>query len=825
MIYDSESNRIILSADELSEFAYQRDNTASLMQRYGFIDDSRNNHSGYLDSYQTSVELEKNIEIKDINLAIRALADIVSYNGNIHTIETVKTLNYLRRDITPFSHPEDFAKAVVSAYLFADTYNLTELNVKLTFQKQTTEDKISFVTRFSYDFLSKMFEALISRAAPFIEFTYNKSTNLSNEINKLPFPYTSIREGQEKFIKSAYNAITHGNNLIVSAPTGIGKTISSVYPAVKALGKGKINKVFYVTAKTITGKAAIEAVERLGLYAPHLRAVAIYSKEQVCPLRKASTSIVGRLNCRHCERLDSVPGEMLGKSISYREREISALSELISMPVNIYNTELISTIAEKHSVCPYELSLDISEYCSIIVCDYNYVIDDNIRFKRYFKNPSNKEKYAFLFDEAHNLTDRTRNTYSAVIDNSICEELKALAKEEFFHEPKLAEAVSDFTETLNEICNLCRENEYYRTTDNGEVVYGYYESSSLPTGINQSAVTLNAVISKLIREESTASELLAPYYDKLSKLIFAASYFDEKFRFFASRENEKLSVELLCIDPSGILEKMLSSASSVILFSATLSPIDYYKDVIGMKNAEVLELNSPYEKNNLCIIAYDSISTKLSDRRDTAHECAEVIVETISQKTGNYIVYFPSYEYMKRVCKVFARLMPECAIVMQKQGMSYRERERFINVFRSRKFDSVVGFCVLGGMFSEGIDLAGESLIGAIVVGTGMPSISAERNIMEAYYNENNGRGHEFAYDCPGMNKVMQAAGRVIRSENDCGIVVLIDDRYSDPRIKMLFPPHWRHMKYTGNLTSLSVILSDFWSKKNGGVKKAYKRN
>ena len=272
-----------------------------------------------------------------------------------------------------------------------------------------------------------------------------------------------------------------------------------------------------------------------------------------------------------------------------------------------------------------------------------------------------------------------------------------------------------------------------------------------------------------------------------------------------------MTAELLCIDPSGILERMLSTASSSIMFSATLSPTDYFTEVFGMENAEVLELQSPYEHENLCIVAYDSISTRSSDRKNTVQECAEVIVSATTAKEGNYLVYFPSYEYMKSVCKAFAAIAPECGIVMQKPGMSYKERQRFIDIFHEKRNGTIVGFCVLGGMFSEGIDLAGESLIGAVIVGCGMPQLSAERNIMASYYDEKNERGKEFAYTCPGMNKVLQAAGRVIRSENDHGIIVMIDDRLNDPDMKMLFPPHWRHMKYTSNLTSLNVILDDFW--------------
>jgi len=823
MTYDSELNRIIISADKLSKFAYQRENAPALMERFGFVKDNSSESSLVFGSVQTSVCLEKDIALGEINTTVQALADIISFDGAVHTVETVKMLSYLRRDTTPFTHPEDFAKSVVAAYLFASSHKISEVIIKITFQKQTTEECVSYKARFTQVSLARMFDALVSRALPFIMFNYEKGKYFPTEASSLPFPYTSVREGQDEFIKSVYRSIIHNKSLIVSAPTGIGKTMSSVYPAVRSLAKGAANKIFYVTAKNITGKAAVEAVEKLGKYAPHLRAVTILSKEQMCPLKKANTSIIGRINCRHCEKIGSVYVPLTKGNISYRERQIAALSELIENNVTVYSTDLIIKVAETHNICPYELSLDISEYCDMIVCDYNYVIDDNIRFKRYFKNPDNKEKYVFLFDEAHNIPDRTRNTYSAAIYNSMCAELLSLIEQNQINEPELNEACRHFSDTLDEIRELCRENEYFRTTENGEVVYGYYVDSKIPTGLIQSATALNTIISKFIRNEEYCADLLAQYYDKLTKLIFVSAYFDGKFRFFASRENDKLTIELLCIDPAGILDNMLSSACSVIMFSATLSPADYYSEVMGMRGTEILELKSPYEKENLCLVAYDSISTKLTDRRDTARECAEVIVETISQKRGNYIVYFPSYEYMKRVCKVFARLMPECAIVMQKQGMSHRERERFINLFRDRSRDSVVGFCVMGGMFSEGVDLAGESLIGAIIVGTGLPSLSAERNIMEAYYNEIDGRGHEFAYVCPGINKVMQAAGRVIRSEEDSGVVVLIDDRYSDPRMKMLFPPHWRHIKYTGNLTSLSVILSDFWDKKMRDNKKQNK--
>ena len=289
------------------------------------------------------------------------------------------------------------------------------------------------------------------------------------------------------------------------------------------------------------------------------------------------------------------------------------------------------------------------------------------------------------------------------------------------------------------------------------------------------------------------------------------SFFDERFCFFAEKTGEQVNVDLLCLDPSDIIRRMNTAAKAVIQFSATLSPMEYYKTVSGTPNAAELDLASPYDRENLCLVAYDSVSTRFGDRKNSAYEVAEAIAEAISVKEGNYLVYFSSYSYMKTVFRHFAPMMPEATLVMQKAGMSYKERERFLSVFGDRRYRNVVGFCVLGGMFSEGIDLTGEKLIGAVIVGTGMPGLSAKRNIMMEYYDSTMEKGREFAYIFPGMNKVLQAAGRVIRSEEDRGMVLLIDDRYGEPGTRLLFPEHWRHLRYTGDPRSLRHILAEFW--------------
>ena len=835
MRYIKDSGILRMSVGELASYAFQRENAHQLSDKYGFkkeiltsdydseskivsaseqgiILHNISETDAALHNYQTEVPLEKLVQYDRISVAVSGYADIISEVDGIPTVEEIKTVFTFPSGLCALSYPEHFAQAAIYAYIYADSLSLPTVNIRLSYIKRSNSDKISFTAAFSFSTLKKMFDTLLSRANTMINSFADKYLVLPSEIQKLPFPYTAIRDGQSDFINYAYSVIKKGGSLLVSAPTGIGKTISALFPAVKALGSGEIDRVFYLTAKNVTGLSAVETMSRINKYAPHIHAVMIYAKELMCPYK---TKQENKMLCFCCEGKDSITNDFGKTYISYRERQLTALDDLLNSADKVFTADRIIKTAASHKVCPYELALDLSECCEVIICDYNYVIDDGIRFKRYFKNINRSEKYAFLFDEAHNLPDRTRNTYSAVISSDDIEKLRDTAEQYIQENEDLCAKIDELQAALTDIKALCNDSEFVKTTKNGEVTYGFYESGNIPSELVRCAGNLSRIIRKIIRDNYNSAELLENYERQLSRIVFVSSYFDEKFRFFASRENDSVKAEFLCLDPSGVLSSMLMPAKAVVLFSATLSPMDYFTEVTGLKNANVLELESPYEKDNLCLVAYDSISTRLSDRRGSAYDCAEVIAETVSARDGNYIVYFPSYEYMRNVCRVFSEIMPNQNIVMQKQSMSYRERERFISLFKNRTKGSIVGFCVLGGMFSEGIDLIGESLIGAIVIGTGMPQLSAERNIMAAYYDEKNERGHDFAYICPGMNKVMQAAGRVIRSENDRGVIVLIDDRLGEPNIKMMLPKHWRHIKYTGNIESLNVILHDFWGKIN----------
>lgn len=833
MKFDRESKKTIISVKELSQYAYQRENPTFLTQKYGFIKKTISNYCTNIEgissknssqnevvrlaftssSYETNIPLEKNFVLGTHEILLNGHVDIISFDGVLHTVEEIKNVKYFPRDLSPFTDPSHFAQAVIYAYMFADTFGISEIKIRISYIKGESGDAVNFTSKFTKISLSRMVDSLISRAFPLINAFAENNTALLDECIKFPFPYKSIRGSQAELIKSAFHTMKNGGSLMVSAPTGIGKTVSTLFPALKAVGNSFSDKIFYFTAKTVTGRAAMETARHLAKYIPHLRGIMICSKDQMCPYKKQNRNLDLHSACRRCDRIDSIFDISSNKAISYSERQLSALCELISSDDKIYTVERIIKTAEKYSLCPTELSLDLSEYCTVIVCDYNYILDDRIKFRRYFKSIDRCEEYIFLFDEAHNIPDRARATYSCSISNNQISSLFEYYSEIIHDNPQLRDGIYELERGLCDIKTLCTDSEHVKSSSAGDIVCGYYEAHGIPSSLLKSLEALYSILNKLLRNEQDLYYFLSPLHTTVSEFLFCAGFFDNKFSMFCERCGDAVTVNLLCIDPSDIIRQALTAAKSTVMFSATLSPIDYYKDVLGLDNAKTLELSSPYEKDNLCLIAYDSISTRLSDRKQTAYECAEVIAEAITVKNGKYIVYFPSYEYMKSVCRIFANIMPDYSIVMQRSDMSHSEKWRFINVFLNHAEENIIGFCVLGGIFSEGIDLIGDSLIGTIIVGTGMPQISAERNIMASYYDNKNEMGHEFAYSYSGMNKVLQAAGRVIRSENDKGVVILIDDRYKEPGIKMMFPPHWRHLKYTGDINSMRSILDDFWSR------------
>lgn len=778
------------------------------------------------DTTNAEAELAWDGTIDGMHVELHGRADSISFDGTLHTVEEVKTIAGFRDNPNPFTVPSHFAQAVCYAFLLCQTSAVDRVAVQLTFVRRVDGAKRSWRAVLEYALLETLVHRLFHRAMPFFRIEKERLTLRLDELRSLPFPYPTIRPGQEDFIKEAFRTIRHGKRLFVSAPCGIGKTMSGLYPALRAVGQGKCDRIFYATAKTITGKAALDAAKTLSTHAPHMRAMLLLAKEFMCTVGKLEGESSMALKCPICPcRRDS------GWENTFRPvaaRRSVALLELLENG-NIYTPEQIKLVAGKHEICPHELALELSEFCDLIICDYNYLFDDTMRLRRYFGDPNRRESYVFCIDEAHNLPDRAREMYAAALTYEDIERLRAVKDKCFPEDTKFEEALCSVEKWFDVLFRQCEREASLVTVGKTEKKLGYVRSAEIPVSISKRFGRLNSILWQHIRERHEFAGALVTVRQTIAKFCHAAAVADDRFCFFASGETpaavatdeaeeayaelfqRKMTVQILCLDPGERLNAMLKSAKASIFFSATLSPIEYYQSVTGSPDSVYLDLPSPYEKDNLCLIAYDGTSTRFSDRRDSAEDVAGVIEQVVEAKNGHYIVYFPSYAYMQSVYRLFRRQCPHIPTVRQKSGMTLFDREQFLHVFESKKYPHLVGFCVLGGMFSEGIDLMGDSLIGAIVVGTGLPGLSPERNLMAEYYQNRTENGQEFAYVYPGMNKVLQAAGRVIRSETDRGVVVLIDDRYNEPGTKLLFPSHWQHIRYTADTYSLNRILSDFW--------------
>lgn len=790
---DREQNIIIAPASYLAGFARTRRNPSKPV----FSETDRSLSS----EASAGADLRYTVDEGGVQFCITGSADAIEHSGTAWYLEKSFEKGRITSRTRPAADPCAMAESVILAHMLCCEKDADGVFLRIVFRTKNGNDGKTFESFVPAPFLKNMFDALFLRALPFIEIETEKAVRGLPALSEMPFPYRSVRDAQREFMTEGYRTIKNGGRLLVCAPTGVGKTVSALYPALRAVGAGIIEKVFYLTAKTVTGNAAADAVRAMSDHVPTLKCVTVLAKERVCPMMNAPRR-AGISRCRLCPLMGEV-----GR-VPYEERRDAALLSLLR-DHRVIDTETIRAEAARHELCPYELSLDVSEYTEVVICDYNYVFDPAVRFKRYFTERTDG-KYAFLIDEAHNLPDRAREMYSAELDASPFVKLYKTLGEEYPRLTALNDGIGAVIKKLKDITMLCRAEE--RELPGGASA-GYYISSEIPAGFPEALSQFARAAADASRDDENLALLLEDAVSDCTEFLRSTALFDKGFSFYAELFNGKLKIYSRCLDPSPLLDRMMGSAVSSVLFSATLTPMDYFADVLGCRGAVTLELDSPYDRENLCLFAVDSVSTRYEDRESNAEDVAEIILSVIEAKEGNYMVYFPSYEYMKTVYDAFLESGTEAEAVVQSRGMSHEERNAFLSRFRSDNEGTLVGFCVLGGAFSEGVDLKGEKLIGTVIVGTGLPKITAQQNILKDYFDSTRENGHEYAYVYPAMIKVQQAAGRVIRSEEDRGVVVLIDDRYADPAIYRLFPKAWRHIKYTSDPYSLNAALEKFWEK------------
>ena len=643
-------------------------------------------------------------------------------------------------------------------------------------------------------FFKKCADAVSIYALPEIE----RVTVRVPSMAALRFPYKDVREGQDEFIRRTYKALSKGNTLFACAPTGTGKTVSVIYPALRAMGESKCDKTFYLTPKGTTAEAAKECLELFASHGAHIKAIILTSKEKSCP-------------CHMLCRESSAACEMLRCN-----RLAEAVMAVHALDKCVVVIDDIKDIAMRYTVCPYELELAYSELCDFIICDFNYLFDPVVYIRRFFTEGG---RFACLIDEAHNLADRSREMYSSELSLSDLDAL--LERDEIGALSKLRQVIPRLKKSLTDLLYPIIKDEMQRD-DNGKD-FAATCLSTVPGDLFAIVAELNDVLEdeerlsvKINDNERTARlKAIRELYYKIKKVVNSLKSFDTGYRLLIFYRGGELSFKVLCIDASGEIQGRISKGSGAVFFSATLSPLAYYRDVLcNDRYADVMTVDSPFSPEQLSVSIMDRISIRYSERSRTLPAVCRVVAATLSAKRGHYMVFSPSFEYAEALYNEFKAKYPKIRSMLQTKSMTLAEKEAFLAAFSEDSGAYLVGFCVMGGIYSEGIDLAGESLIGAIVVGIGMPQLSYEREAISAYFEEKYESGKEYAYVYPGMNRVFQAAGRVIRREDDRGVIVLIDDRFADPIYKKSIPNLWKGMQYVGDAKDLQQELDKFWADK-----------
>lgn len=729
--------------------------------------------------YQAEVSLKIQIDCGEFYIYLEGRADgIIMDKEKGGPSVVVDEIKGVLRDLSHIKSPVGvhLAQAKCYAYIYARQNDLRQIGVRMTYCHLVTEE----IRRFEYVYgqkeLQEWFYNLVKDYEKWARFQMEWRENRNQSIQGIQFPFP-YRKGQRDVVASVYRTIMHHKKIFIQAPTGVGKTISTVFPSVKAVGEGLAEKIFYLTAKTVTRTVAENAFSTLEKEGLCMKTVTLTAKEKIC----------------FCEETACNP-DSCPYAKGHFDRINDAVFDMINRNVRI-DREAIEEQARKYRVCPFELSLDISTWADAVICDYNYVFDPSARLKRFFSEGSGGD-YVLLIDEAHNLVDRGREMYSARLYK---EELREVEKQIRTEAPKLAKRLNEAGRLF---LALKRECEHYRIMES-------------VSHIVLKMLNVLTEMEKFLEEPASerARECVMELYFKVRSFINIYDIVDDNYVMYSELESDgRFKVCLFCVNPARNLESCMGWGISTIFFSATLLPIHYYKELLSTEKddyAIYAQTSFPYE-NRMLLLGTD-VSTKYTLRSpDMYDRITRYIITAAQSKKGNYMAFFPSYRMMEEVYRRFLSYPTNIRLIVQEKNMKENEKEAFLREFEKTGQTSMIGFCVMGGVFSEGIDLAQDRLIGAVIVGTGLPQVCTGREIVKGYFDEKGRKGFDFAYLFPGMNKVLQSAGRVIRTETDRGIILLLDERFMLRQYREIFPREWTGCRACSAGT-LGMMLREFW--------------
>lgn len=750
---------------------FSADRPVQAIRTHQTIQDSRP------EEYEAEVSIRHKVERDGYLLNISGRIDGIYRYPRRVIIDEIKTtrkpLELMRREESGVH----WGQAKCYAYMYAVQNDLDEVDVQLTYfqieQNKTTEILHTYDIKELKDF----FDSLINEYLAWADRITRWIELRDHSIGDMEFPFGDYRPGQGKMIEETAMSIEERTALLIQAPTGIGKTMAVILPAVQAMAQGLACKVFYLTARTTGRNAAEQSLQILKENGLRIKHLSLTAKDKVCFNTEKSCN-----------------GEECVYARGFFDRINEALLDAFDQ--DSFTREVVLAIARKHKVCPFEFSLELSLWVDCIICDYNYVFDPRVYLRRFFEDGD--RGYVLLVDEAHNLVDRSREMYSATLHKG---PFLALRKRLRTSLPSIYRSLGKINSWLVKARREMPENE----TTIAREEYPADLCQLLRKFTQAAEQWLARNIQPAFRQD------LLDVYFETRRFLSTADRYGANYATCYTRGGKDFTVKLFCVDPSPHLKAMLERSSAAVFFSATLTPVQYFMRLFGCgEDARSLSFPSPFPSEHLCVMIAGKISALYKHREFTKYEVARMISALIDQKRGNYLIFFPSYQYMQMIQEIFQKRRPRAHIIVQNRSMSEGDREQFLAHFDQRADGYLTGFAVMGGFFAESIDLVGERLTGAAVVGVGFPQISLEREIIKAYFDSINGSGFAFAYQVPGMIKVLQAAGRVIRSEEDRGVVLLIDTRYTVAPYRLMLPKEWRPT-FVNNVENVGTVLQEFW--------------
>jgi DNA excision repair protein ERCC-2 len=753
------SNTIQIAVRTLVEHVYSSGSIDSRFRSQSTLLDGTRIHQKiqktYLETDQKEVYLRTEISYKDLTFSIDGRCDGLLFRDGEVAIDEIKSTAQNLDHFGEEGLPVHWAQAKMYAYIYASNHHLPEIFVQLTYVQVDNDEKKYIKKCFTFEELEVFVHETVENYYPYAKILYDHRKVRNESSKHLGFPFESYRAGQRKLAGAVYKTISEEKSLFVKAPTGIGKTISTLFPAVKGFSEGFLNRIFYLTAKTITRTTAEEALGRMRSCGLCMKSVTITAKDKVC--------LKDETKCQkdYCEFADG-----------YYDRINGAILDIVANESSM-NRDVIENYARKHTICPFEFSLDLAYVADAIICDYNYIFDPRVSLKRMFEEQ--KKSTLLLIDEAHNLVDRGREMFSASLNKDLFLQLK----KEYKNVNKV------IYESVNKI------NSWFIAFKKSNGEENEFTTETLDEGL---VVLLKQFMegAEPVLQMETSPNLLELYF-KVNAFLKVVELLDDHYVIYGEKVKNDVTLKMFCIDPSKNLQKMGKGFRSKVFFSATLSPLSYYQDVLGGQVEDyVLSIPSPFKEEQTDIFI-KPLSTRYRDRERTKEKIVTMIQSLIANRPGNYLIFFPSYHYLLTVYEPFMKEFPQTHTLLQGSGMSEEDREAFLEEFKPNQTETLIGFAVLGGVFSEGIDLKGDRLNGVVVIGVGLPQLCYERDLIKDHFNRMDKNGYEYAYVFPGMNKVLQAGGRLIRSEDDHGTIVLVDDRFLQRQYQNLLPQEWRN--------------------------------